>query len=75
MTEYKTAKDAIAAEIEKDIYHDFDGMDCNDYLDHDAKECCGWDGVNLRCDCGNHRVLWDTYKDNKGNYHAFGVAY
>jgi hypothetical protein len=74
MTEYKTAEAAIDAEIAKNTYHDFEGMNCNDWLD-DAKECDGWDGVDNRCECGNRRVSWETYKDNKGNFHAFGVAY
>jgi hypothetical protein len=75
MSEYKTEEEAIAGEIAKNTYHNFDGMNCNDFLDEDAEECAGWDGMGSRCDCGNRRVYWETYKDNKGNFHAFGVAY
>lgn len=39
---------------------EFDGMNCNDYLELGQDECRGWDGVSRRCDCGNHRVGWEN---------------
>lgn len=74
---YETAEEAIAGAIEAigDGLIEFEGMNCNDYLDSDAVECDGWDGVDRRCDCGNRRVSWETYKCEKTGYHAFGVAY
>lgn len=73
---FNTAEEAIAAAITAigDDYTEFEGMNCNDYGD-ELDECAGWDGTSRRCDCGNRRVSWETYKDEKTGYHAFGVAY
>ena len=74
---FNTADEAIAAAIKAigDGYTEFTGMNCNDYLDDDAVECEGWDGVDRRCDCGNRRVSWEAYKDDKTGYNAYGVAH
>lgn len=76
MIMHNTAEEAIAAAIEAigDGLIEFEGMNCNDYGD-DEPECEGWDGVERRCECGNRRVSWGTYKDEKTGYHAFGAAY
>jgi len=77
MIEYKTAEEAIAANIEAigDGYTEFGGMNCNDYRDDDEMFCEGWDGVDRRCDCGNRRVSWSTEQDSKGNWSAYAEAY
>jgi hypothetical protein len=77
MIEYKTAEEAIAANIEAigDGYTEFGGMNCNDYRDDDEMFCEGWDGVDRRCDCGNRRVSWATEQDSKGNWSAYAEAY
>jgi hypothetical protein len=73
---FKTAEEATKAAEESvgDSYVEFEGMNCNDYLDDDAVECEGWDGVSYRCDCGNRRVYWATYGDDSTGYTAFAVA-
>ncbi len=45
------------------VWHDFCGMNCNEYLEPGRKPCRGWDGKSGRCDCGNRRVYWDTSED------------
>jgi hypothetical protein len=40
------------------IYREFDGQNCNDYLEDDQEPCQGWDGIERRCQCGNRRVNW-----------------
>ena len=74
---FNTPEEAIAAAITAigDGFTEFEGQNCNDWLDDDEPECEGWDGTSRRCDCGNRRVSWETYKDEKTGYHAFGVAY
>jgi len=50
---------------------EFEGMDCNDYLEEeDLFPCTGWDGVDRRCDCGNHRVSWEIEKTLNGTFCA-----
>ena len=74
---HKTAQEAIDA-FEKqngDDFIEFDGMNCNDYLDDDADECAGWQVGDHRCDCGNRRVSIDTYGDEKTGFTAYAVAY
>ena len=76
MPKYLTKEEAITA-AEKSVgdgYVKFDGMNCNDYLDDNAIECEGWDGVSRRCDCGNRRVYWTTYGDDSTGYTAYAVA-
>ena len=61
--QYKTQEEAEAAAIayvNENGPIDFDGMNCNEYLDDDQIECGGWDGESRRCDCGNRRVYWQT---------------
>lgn len=73
-----TAEEAIEAAIKRlgeNGYAEFIGMNCNDYLGDDEVECEGWNGVDRRCDCGNRRVYWETYKDEKTGYRAVAVAY
>ena len=74
---YKTAQEAIDAfESEAaDNFIEFDGMNCNDYLDDDAEECEGWQVSERRCDCGNRRVTIDTYGDEKTGFTAYAVAH
>lgn len=75
MTGYNTAEEAIAAAIESGGVDEFDGMNCNDYLDDDADICTGWDGVDSRCDCGNRRVYWATGQYDNGKFYAYAEAY
>lgn len=75
---FKTAQEAIndakaKAESSGD-YIDFVGMNCNDYISDDRDECDGWDGVSYRCSCGNRRVSWETYGDEKVGFVAFACA-
>lgn len=71
---YNTAEEAIQAGIENGV-DEFEGMNCNDYLEDGADECTGWDGESRRCDCGNRRVSWETGQYDNGKFYAFGVAY
>lgn len=50
---------------------DFEGMNCNDW----EYKCGGWDGVSRRCDCGNRRVYWETFKRDDGTFGAAAVAF
>jgi hypothetical protein len=54
---------------------EFDGMNCNDYLEDNQAECDGWDGDDRRCECGNRRVSWDIEKNLKGKFIAVARAY
>ena len=75
MQEFNTAEEAIKAGIEAGGVDEFEGMNCNDYLEDGADECTGWDGVSRRCDCGNRRVEWETGQYSNGKFYAFGVAW
>jgi hypothetical protein len=74
---YKTRQEAIDAAVAnaEDDYIEFDGMNCNDYLDDGDEECGGWDGESRRCDCGNRRVYWETQQQHDGTWMAWAVAY
>jgi hypothetical protein len=76
---FATPQEAIeAAEKEAEMTggpDEFEGMNCNDYLDDDQLGCTGWDGFSRRCDCGNRRVFWDTYGDKESGFVAFANAY
>jgi hypothetical protein len=76
MTKHLTAEAAVAeaAASVGDGYVEFEGMNCNDYLEDDADECEGWDGVSHRCDCGNRRVYWETFGDATTGFTAFACA-
>jgi hypothetical protein len=54
---------------------EFDGMNCNEWLEEDQVECSGWDGFSRRCTCGNRRVYWDVQKNADGKYFANATAY
>ena len=74
---FKTSEEAILA-AQKELeasgdYIEFEGMNCNDYLDEGQYECAGWGG-DSRCACGNRRVYWATYQDEKQNYVAYAAA-
>ena len=61
--QYKTEAEAEAAAIAYVNLNgpiEFDGMNCNDYLDDGQPECSGWWGEDRRCECGNRRVYWQT---------------
>jgi hypothetical protein len=66
---------AAEAYAEKVGHVEFEGMNCNDWLDDDAPECEGWDGIDRRCDCGNRRVNWMTSQLPNGKWTAYAVAY
>lgn len=74
---FKTREEAIAAfEAQAgDDFIEFDGQNCNDFLDDDADECAGWQVGERRCDCGNRRVFIDTDGDDVKGYYAYAVAY
>jgi hypothetical protein len=80
---YKTYKTEAEAEAEAAAiaYVDlngpieFDGMNCNDYLDDGQPECSGWWGKDRRCECGNRRVYWYISKNADGLYSAAAEAY
>jgi hypothetical protein len=69
------AIDFAIKQIEQSGWIEFDGMNCNDYLDDDAEECVGWDGEDRRCECGNRRVSWETGSFSDGSFVAYAVAY
>jgi hypothetical protein len=75
---YATEQEALSA-AKQDILKygpiEFDGMNCNDYLEEDEVECGGWDGEERRCECGNRRVSWDIEKTSEGRYYALARAY
>lgn len=52
----------------------FDGQNCFHYGD-----CAGWDGVSLRCECGNRRVMWvpryGAVKDSQNPDDYYAEAY
>jgi hypothetical protein len=54
---------------------EFDGMNCNEWLEEDQIECSGWDGFDRRCTCGNRRVYWEVQKNSDGKYFANATAY
>jgi len=74
---HKTEQEAIDAFTKQagDSYIDFDGQNCNDYLDDDAEECGGWQVGDHRCDCGNRRVSLTTYGDSTTGFVAYAAAY
>jgi len=75
---HKTVEDAMLAakqHAEEHGFIEFDGMNCNDYLEEGQTECDGWDGEERRCDCGNRRVSWDIEKNSNGTFYAVARAY
>jgi len=75
--QYTTEEEAERAAIEYVNQNgpiEFDGMNCNDYLDDDQPECGGWDGEDRRCNCGNRRVYWQTDMVD-GMYTVVATAY
>ena len=75
--QYDTQEEAETAAIEYVKLNgpiEFDGMNCNDYLDDDQLECGGWDGESRRCECDNRRVYWQTEMIN-GKYTVVATAY
>jgi len=74
----KTAEDAMLAakqHAEEHGFIEFDGMNCNDYLEEGQMECDVWDGEERRCLCGNRRVSWDMEKNIDGTFYAVARAY
>lgn len=72
------ASDAAAIEAARQgmvAFLEFNGMNCNDWLEEDQPECPGWDGQSRRCECGNRRVCWEIEKDSDGKKHAVATAY
>ena len=51
----------------KDTLYSFNG-------DQNCEECCGWDGNNRRCSCGNRRVEW-CYDGDFTDMYIYGEAY
>lgn len=74
---YNTERAAIGAAIAAldGDWTDFEGMNCNDYLDADSQACFGWDGESHRCHCSNRRVQWATSQNEKGLWSAYAEAY
>lgn len=71
MTFYKTAHEAIQAEIEENQCNDFTAFDGDD----GCEECEGWDMMSNRCDCGNRRVSWAADYINPNEWYAFAQAH
>ena len=73
MITYKTEDEAIEAAkkavVDSDDYVEFAGQNCDD-----DNNCPGWDGESSRCVCGNRRVYWSAYKDDKGEFYAVALA-
>lgn len=74
---YKTRQEAYDAFVEaaSDDFIEFEGMNCNDYLDDDADECAGWQVGERRCDCGNRRVSIDVDGSEESGFYAYACAY
>lgn len=75
---YKTEEEALAAGekyARENGPIEFDGMNCNDYLEDGQAECDGWDGEDRRCNCGNRRVSWDVNKNSDGSFYVTACAY
>lgn len=72
---FKTHDEAIAYAQANGVVDKFEGMNCNDYLSYDQRECLGWDGISRRCDCGNRRVYWNAYGDEKSGFTAVATAW
>lgn len=47
---------------------EFDGSTCDE-----EAQCMGWDGEDRRCDCGNNRVYWSTWKNLDGLWSAYAT--
>lgn len=62
---YKMEQEALenAQKDHRSYVEDFDGKNCVYIYDNNCK---GWDTESRRCDCGNRRVDWVTYKNNEG---------
>ena len=75
--DYATEQEALAALLAQgeDGWIEFDGQNCNDYLDTDEAECEGWDGESRRCSCGNRRVSAYASKNPDGTWPAYAEAY
>lgn len=73
---FKTEAEALQAakDAADGTYIDFDGQNCNDYLEDDQAPCSGWDGKDTRCDCGNRRVGWATDGDEETGFYAWATA-
>lgn len=69
----EAAIEAAKAECATQGLIDFDGQNCNDYLE-EGRECGGWDGHDHRCECGNRRVYWETGGDAASGFYAFAAA-
>jgi hypothetical protein len=78
-TDYETpelAESAAEKYVAENGPIEFDGMNCNDYLDEDQPECYGWYGSDCRrCNCGNRRVSWEIEKNMNGRFYAVARAY
>lgn len=72
--EFDTKEEALEAMKGVEV-DEFEGMNCNDYLDEDQDECTGWDGESRRCDCGNRRVDWLAEQTTSGKWYAYAYAY
>ena len=75
--EAEAAAQAKSAEMNETLETvDFDGQNCNDYLDEAYQdECDGWDGNDRRCNCGNRRVSWAFSEYPKGVWTFYAEAY
>ena len=76
---FPTEEEALAEakrQAAEGLLIEFDGQNCNDYLDDEADECDGWDGVDNRCECGNRRVYWEVenYGATDGEQRWFAIA-
>lgn len=75
---YKTEEEALAAGekyARENGPIEFDGMNCNDYLEDGQAECGGWDGGEHRCECGNRRVSWEIGKNSDGSFYVTACAH
>ena len=75
-TQFKTQLEAIEnfKEVNGDDFIEFEGHNCNDYLEDDYVECEGWQVGETRCDCGNRRVSLMTEGDSFTGYTVYAAA-
>ena len=75
MNPFKTPEEALEAAIKSGWVEEFEGMNCDDYSDEMGSTCGGWDGESRRCECGNRRVNWEVWGNDKDGYVAHAVAF
>lgn len=74
---YKTEQEAREAFLLEagDDFIEFEGHNCNDWLDDDQDGCAGWQVGERRCECGNRRVDIAVGGDAETGFYVYAYAY